>query len=554
MGAIGKAKGFMVFDAAQHALRNTRSRSAKLQALVVCAHLRPGRNKRRSRYVMQPISGLHVASLIGEHGFDVCLHHEDWHGPFDVSGGRRYDLVFLTGLQVDFDRMRQLAFHFRHGGAIVVAGGSVCTLFPEFAAEFFDVVCAGGVESAAEVAADFLAGRLKPIYRSPITAIRPYRVDYRHFARNGISPSMHLVESSRGCSFRCAFCTMPSEVGGHAGYRLDALAEALDSARASAPLFSFRRWYPTVLLLDNNFSDNRAHMLAVCELLRARRDVRGWGALVTQNILHDRELLRLLARSKCNGLFVGLESLDRELLRRQNKTQNLSRRDVIADIAYAESLGIGITYGYLFDPRRQSAAEMRRQIETIARHPTMPMPTYMSVIAPLVGTKAFWDDVEAGSLAPNLRLRDLDGETIAYADLADDPAALADFVEKLFRRPWEVVGRWGVLMKTIRRLFRSGTLNPIRWFYIAAANLHCFVWSRAEKSAERTYLAGTDTLDPQYFERPADLSEEDRRRYFDPIVVTEADGALAAWLRPALEARAQGRRANRQMEPFDEPI
>lgn len=552
MGAIGK-RGSVVFDAAQHALRNTRSRSAKPQALVVCAHLRPGRNKRRSRYVMQPISGLHVASLIGEQGFDVRLHHEDWHGPFEISEPPRYDLVFLTGLQVDFDRMRQLAYHFRRRGAVVVAGGSICTLFPEFAAEFFDVVCAGGVESAGEVAVDFLAGRLKPIYRSKITSIRSYRVDYRHFVRNGISPSMHLIESSRGCSFRCAFCTMPSEVGGHARYRLEALAHALDSATASAPLFSFRRWYPTVLLLDNNFSDDRAHMLAVCTLLRARRDVRGWGALVTQNILHDWELLRLLARSKCNGLFVGLESLDRELLRRHNKTQNLSRRDVIADIAYAESLGIGITYGYLFDPRQQTVAEMRRQIDMIARHPTMPMPTYMSVIAPLVGTKAFWDDAKAGSLAPNLRLRDLDGETIAYADLADDPAALVDFVEKLFRRPWEVVGRWGIFAKTIRRLFRSGTRNPIRWFYIAAANLHCFVWSRAETSAERTYFAGTDTLDPQYLERPADLSEKDRRRYFDPIVVTEADGALAGWLRPACEARAR-ERTNRQMEPSDEPL
>ena len=285
MGAIGKRRGSVVFDAAQLALRNTMGRSAKLQALVVCVHLRPGRNKRRSRYVMQPISGLHVASLIGDEGFDVRLHHEDWHGPFDVSRRPRYDLVFLTGLQVDFDRMRQLAFFFRRDGAVVVAGGSVCTLFPEFAAEFFDVVCAGGVESAAEVAADFLTGRLKPIYRSPIAAIRPYRVDYRHFARNGISPSMHLVEASRGCSFRCAFCTMPSEVGGHAGYPIEALAEALDSATASAPFFSFRRWYPTVLLLDNNFSDNRAHMLAVSDLLRARPDVRGWGALVTQNIL-----------------------------------------------------------------------------------------------------------------------------------------------------------------------------------------------------------------------------------------------------------------------------
>ena len=152
-----------------------------------------------------------------------------------------------------------------------------------------------------------------------------------------------------------------------------------------------------------------------------------------------------------------------------------------------------------------------------------------------------------------IELHDLIWERFPGEEAVDDPAALVEFVETLFRRPWEVVGRWGVLMKTIRRLLRSGTLNPIRWFYIAAANLHCFVWSRAEKSAERTYLAGTDTLDPQYFERPADLSEEDRRRYFDPIVVTEADGALAAWLRPALEARARGR-TNRQMEPFDEPL
>jgi hypothetical protein len=51
-------------------------------------------------------------------------------------------------------------------------------------------------------------------------------------------------------------------------------------------------------------------------------------------------------------------SLDREFLRRNNKTQNLGRRDVMDDIAYAESKGIGITYGYLFDPRHQTAAEM----------------------------------------------------------------------------------------------------------------------------------------------------------------------------------------------------
>ncbi len=157
-----------------------------------------------------------------------------------------------------------------------------------------------------------------------------------------------------------------------------------------------------------------------------------------------------------------------------------------------------------------------------------------------------------GSLAPNLRLRDLDGETIAYANLTDDPEAIVDFVEKPFRRPWEVVGRFGVLTKTIRRLFRSGTLNPIRWYFIAAANLHCFLWSRAEISADRTYLAGTDALDPQYFEHPSDLSEEDRRQYFDPIFVTDAHGEPLAWLRSPT-ARG-GLRSDNRVEPSHESL
>src|SRR4029077_5257253 len=123
--------------------------------------------------------------------------------------------------------------------------------------------------------------------------------------------------------------------------------------------------------------------------------------------------VRTLARWKCVALFVGLESLDHEVLRRYNKTQNVSRRhDVLDDIAFAESLGIAMCYGYLFDYRHQTAAEMERQILSIARNPQMPVPVYLSVMAPLAGTATFWDDLRRGHLAPNLRLRDLDGETI----------------------------------------------------------------------------------------------------------------------------------------------
>jgi hypothetical protein len=181
---------------------------------------------------------------------------------------------------------------------------------------------------------------------------------------------------------------------------------------------------------------------------------------------------------------------------------------------------------------------MERQICAIAENPVIPMPIYMSVVAPLAGTETFWDDLNSGRLAPNLRLRDLDGETIAYSQLADKPDAVAGFVERIFRRPWTVVGRAGVLLKTVRRLARGGTLNPVRWYFMAVGTLHCFIWSSETPSQPRSYLAGTDTLDPQYFERPADLSEEDRVTYFEPIYLTDGHGGPADWLKPYHARRA----------------
>ena len=258
-----------------------------------------------------------------------------------------------------------------------------------------------------------------PVADRPHLAVRDRPWTARQERHQSAAPSHGGV---RGCSFKCRFCVIPAEVGGHARYDLATLAAAIDDAIATSPRLSFRRWYPMINFLDNNFSDDRTHMLAVADMLGSHPQVRGWSALVTQNVLHDRELIRTLARLKCMVLFAGLESLDREMLRRYHKTQNMSRRfSVIDDIAFAESLGIAICYGYLFDYSHQTVAEMERQILSIARNPTMPMPVYLSVVAPLAGTATFWADLRSGHLAPNLRLRDLDGETICPHEAGRSP-------------------------------------------------------------------------------------------------------------------------------------
>jgi hypothetical protein len=133
---------------------------------------------------------------------------------------------------------------------------------------------------------------------------------------------------------------------------------------------------------------------------------------------------------------------------------------------------------------------------------------------------------------PNLRLRDLDGETIAYARLADSVTATCKFVEDFSRRPWSLVNRRRVLLSTLKRIWNAATLNPVQWYLIWTTNFRTFIWARSYDCARRAYLAGEYMLDPQYYEYPDGISSKDWKTYFEPIRITDDRGFLCEWLEP----------------------
>ena len=64
--------------------------------------------------------------------------------------------------------------------------------------------------------------------------------------------------------------------------------------------------------------------------------------------------------------------------------------------------------GYLLDPRVSTTADMTAQAKDLARVDVLTYPSYFSFIAPLLGTRPFWDSADRGEMRPNLRLRHLD--------------------------------------------------------------------------------------------------------------------------------------------------
>ncbi|HEX8206839.1 MAG TPA: hypothetical protein VF587_12335 [Solirubrobacteraceae bacterium] len=506
----------------------------------MCAHLHADRSVKRDRDFMQPSAGLQIASQIDRDAYDVSLYHEMWHGSF-TGPAPAADIVFLTGLQKDFDRQRQLAYLFKRQGAVTVAGGSVCTLFPDFAKEFFDVVCAGGVDSVRDVLADFESGTLRRVYSSPQVRLTDYPVDYRLLDENGIRPSAHLVEASRGCNFKCDFCALPAEGARHTKFGVSRVMKMIDASIDASPRRSLRRAYPTVWFIDNNFANERAYARELCAQLRANKRVKAWGALVTQDVLKNHDLVSEMARSKCQLLFTGIESLDPAFLQSHRKRQNVKHASsLFEDVTFAKRAGITVIYGYLFDPRMSTTADMAAQVQTLADIDALTFPSFFSFVAPLLGTPLFWESADRGELRPNLRLRDLEGQSIAYRDCLDPDDELSRFANTLFKRTDTLVSGRRLVAKSLAAGWDARRGHPLQHVLTLYTNLRVLRnMRRRSQDVVRSYLGGTEILDPQYRSYPSDIAPEDKSRWFDPIMVTDAQSRPAEWLeryRPAVAA------------------
>lgn len=218
------------------------------------------------------------------------------------------DLVAITVETYTARRAYQIATEYRRRGVPVVMGGFHATLQPEEVAEYADAVVIGEAEGIwPRVIADFRGNCLRRIYsgegRPPLEGVTP---DRSIFANKNYLP-ITLVETGRGCRLGCEFCSIQSAF--QQSYTERPIGEIVAEIGAS------RR--NMIFFVDDNI---------VAEPERARELMRAlaplgirWIGQAGITAAHDEELLELLARSGCQGLLIGLESLHAETLERMGK-------------------------------------------------------------------------------------------------------------------------------------------------------------------------------------------------------------------------------------------
>lgn len=218
------------------------------------------------------------------------------------------DLVAITVETYTAKRAYQIATEYRKRGVPVVMGGFHATLQPEEVARYAEAVVIGEAEGLwPQLLTDFQAGRMERLYSAPGRPVQGgCRPDRSIFAGKSYLP-LTLVETGRGCRLGCEFCSIQSAFQrGYAGRPIpEVIAEIAQLGRR------------TIFFVDDNIIADpdraRALLLALIPLKIH------WIGQAAITAAFDEELLEILARSGCQGLLIGLESLNPRTLEQMGK-------------------------------------------------------------------------------------------------------------------------------------------------------------------------------------------------------------------------------------------
>ena len=283
----------------------------RLTIIHPCIGRRPGQEYIRT-WQMEPLPAATLAGLTPQ---DVTVKFYDDRMediPFDEPA----DLVAISVETYTAKRAYQIASEYRRRKIPVVMGGFHAALCPDEVARHAEAVVIGEAELTwPQVVDDARHGRLQKFYRqSTRPSLAGLRPDRSIFRGKRYLP-VGLVEAGRGCHFKCEFCAVQTVFDSTQTRRpVDDILAELRQLKDTMKLFFF---------VDDNITSNLAQAK---EFFRALIPL--GIRCVSQssiNAAHDEEFLDLLARSGCQGVLIGFESLNPANLRVMNKSFNTMR-------------------------------------------------------------------------------------------------------------------------------------------------------------------------------------------------------------------------------------
>lgn len=303
----------------------------------------------------------------------------------DVTFKSHVDLVGISCLTPFASRAYEIADEYRRQGVRVVLGGIHASALPEEAIRHADAVVIGEAENVwPQLIQDFRTQRLKPLYKSDGFAdLTNLPLPRRDLLKKGMTFSPCSLQTSRGCPFRCDFCSVTRFFGGT--YRTRPVEEVIREIELSGK----KRW----IFIDDNIIGNTRYAR---ELFRRLIPLKiRWVGQSTLLISADGELLNLAVRSGCRGLFIGFESLNEASLKGVNKGFNRVR-DYETSIKKLHDHGILLCASFVFGFDHDDPSVFERTLDFLKRNKVGV--AALTILVPFPGTRLYQKLHEEGRI------------------------------------------------------------------------------------------------------------------------------------------------------------
>jgi len=231
-----------------------------------------------------------------------------------IDFDQKVDLVAISVITPLAPRGYEIADQFRKRGRRVVMGGIHASWLPEEAKDHSDSVVLGEADEIwGDILKDAEKGELKPFYRQKERT----RLNGLPIPRRDLLPKRgylfyNLIQTTRGCPYDCEFCSVTALHG--RTYRMRPVVEV------EREIQSLERSKAYIFFVDDNVVGNLAHAKELLTMLSHYR--LRWVSQGPIHIAEDAEMVSLMAKAGCHGLFIGFESLREENLDLMGKRIN----------------------------------------------------------------------------------------------------------------------------------------------------------------------------------------------------------------------------------------
>lgn len=297
----------------------------------------------------------------------------------------------------------KIAREFQKHGSKVILGGPHVTYFPDEALEYCDSVVCGELESVwPEVIKDYEDDRLQKKYiGEPLENC--HKLVHEELLNSPPKVIKGFLEASRGCKFKCYFCTVPSLSRGK--LRKQDISDFVELIK------TVKKKYNHVIFIDNNIYSDPAYAKKLFQALKPLN--MNWSTQCSIDIAKNKKVLKLAKRSGCRSLLIGFEISEGSFEKIQGG--KLALVDHYQQYAKEiKKMGISIDAHFIFGFESDSFKHLYRFWKFCFK--MRPSITALSILTPFPGSQFYYDMIKQDRIS-NLNWRHYGGQTLVFKHL-----------------------------------------------------------------------------------------------------------------------------------------